>query len=73
MTAAQAVDSEEPAVLAKYSFRLAQAFNNFYHHHRILGESDASRARLLLFVVYLVSETLSHALDLLGIDLPGRM
>ena len=36
---AQAIASEEPAVVAKYSFRLAQAFNNFYHHFHILSEA----------------------------------
>ncbi len=69
----QAIASEEPAVLAKYAFRLAQAFNNFYHHHRILSETDPARQQFLLFLVHLVNETLCLALDLLGIELPERM
>ena len=69
----QAVASEEPAVLAKYAFRLAQSFNNFYHHHRVLGEPDAPRRAFLLFLVSLASSTLSHGLDLLGIEIPERM
>ncbi|HUI40958.1 MAG TPA: arginine--tRNA ligase [Terriglobia bacterium] len=73
MTVEQAVASEEPAVLAKYAFRLAQAFNNFYHHHRVLAEPDPKRRAFLLFLVWLASETLSRALDLLGIELPERM
>jgi len=32
MVVEQAVAAQEPAVVAKYAFRLAQAFNNFYHH-----------------------------------------
>ncbi len=40
MMVAQAISrSEEPAVVAKYSFRLAQGFNNFYHHFHILNET----------------------------------
>jgi arginyl-tRNA synthetase len=73
MAVDQAVTGEEPAVLAKYAFRLAQAFNNFYHHHRILGEPDPGRQGFLLYLVNLVSQTLARALDLLGIEVPERM
>ena len=72
-SADQAIEGEEPAVLAKYAFRLAQAFNNFYHHHRILSEPDAARKRFLLYLVYTVNETLRLALALLGIEVPERM
>lgn len=73
MTVQQAVASEEPAVLAKYAFRLAQSFNNFYHHHRVIAEPDPARRAFLLFLVRLVSETLTLTLDLLGIEVPEHM
>ena len=73
MTVRQAVSSEEPALLAKYAFRLAQAFNNFYHRHRVLSEPDPERRSFLLFLVLLSSQTLALALDLLGIEVPERM
>ncbi|MGO9271062.1 MAG: arginine--tRNA ligase [Terriglobia bacterium] len=73
MFADQAIAAEEPAVVAKYAFRQAQAFNNFYHHHRILAEADAERQQFLLYLVCLVSQTLAQALDLLGINVPERM
>lgn len=73
MTVQQAVASEEPAVVAKYAFRLAQAFNNFYHRYRVLAEPDPKRRAFLLVLVSLSSETLSRALSLLGIDVPERM
>jgi arginyl-tRNA synthetase len=73
MAVDQAVASEEPAVLAKYSFRLAQGFNNFYHRHRILSEPDRERQLSLLYLVYVVSETLNQSLALLGIEVPERM
>jgi arginyl-tRNA synthetase len=72
-SADQAIEAQEPAVFAKYAFRLAQAFSNFYHHHRILSEPDAARQRFLLYLVSIVNETLCRALDLLGIEIPGRM
>jgi arginyl-tRNA synthetase len=73
MTVQQAVTSEEPAVLAKYAFRLAQAFNNFYHRYRVLVEPEPKRRAFLLVLVTLASETLNRALGLLGIEVPERM
>jgi len=73
MVVDQAISTEEPSALAKYSFRMAQAFNNFYHHYRILQEPDRHFQTFLLFLVHLSAETLSQALDLLGIEAPERM
>jgi arginyl-tRNA synthetase len=73
MAVDQAVASEEPAVLAKYGFRLAQGFNNFYHRHRILSEPDRERQLSLLYLAFVVSETLNQSLALLGIEVPERM
>ncbi|MGH9757907.1 MAG: DALR anticodon-binding domain-containing protein, partial [Candidatus Acidiferrales bacterium] len=38
-----AINSQEPAFLARYAFELAQGFNNFYHKHHILSEKDAGK------------------------------
>jgi arginyl-tRNA synthetase len=69
----QAISSAEPAVVAKYAFRLAQAFNNFYHRYHILSEPDPDRQRFLLYLVHLVNESLGQTLKLLGIEIPERM
>jgi arginyl-tRNA synthetase len=69
----QAIASQEPAGLAKYAFRLAQAFNNFYHRFHILSEPDADRQQFLLYLVHLVNQTLTLALGLMGIEIPERM
>ncbi len=73
MAADQALSTEEPATLAKYSFRLAQAFNNFYHTHHVLHQDDPSLQRFLLFLVHIAEQTLSTSLDVLGIEIPDRM
>jgi arginyl-tRNA synthetase len=72
-TVAAAVAAQEPAILAKYAFQLAQAFNLFYHQHRILSEEDDARKALLLLLVQVVERQLVTALDLLGIEAPERM
>ena len=69
----QAIASQEPAGLAKYTFRLAQAFNNFYHRFHILSEPDTDRQQFLLYLVHLVNQTLTSALELMGIEVPERM
>jgi arginyl-tRNA synthetase len=73
MVTDQAISSAEPAVVAKYAFRLAQAFNNFYHRYHILSEPDPDRQRFLLYLVHLVNESLGQTLSLLGIEIPERM
>jgi arginyl-tRNA synthetase len=56
----QAIASQEPSGLAKYAFRLAQTFNNFYHRFHILSEPDADQQRFLLYLVHLVNQTLTR-------------
>ena len=68
-----AIASEEPAVVAKYAFRLGQAFNNFYHCFHILSEPDPLRQRFLLYLVYLTERTLTLATENMGIEVPERM
>jgi arginyl-tRNA synthetase len=68
-----ALKSQEPAFVAKYCFELAQAFNNFYHKHHILSESDPQRKALLLMLCFMVERQLVEALKLLGIEAPDRM
>ena len=68
-----AVASQEPAFIAKYAFQLAQAFNLFYHHHRVLTEEDPAKKKFLLQLSRLVEVQLVAALQLLGIESPEKM
>jgi arginyl-tRNA synthetase len=69
----QVITTLEPASLAKYAFSLAQAFNLFYHRYRIVTEEDPDKRVFYILVVELVRETLTKALDLMGIEVPRRM
>ncbi len=68
-----AVGAQEPAFIAKYAFQLAQAFNLFYHRHRVLTEADAAKQTFLLQISRLAELQLVAALDLLGIVVPEKM
>jgi arginyl-tRNA synthetase len=63
----------EPAILAKYAFNLARAFNLFYHRHRIIAEENPVRRAVLLTVADMTRTQLTRALATLGIDVPERM
>lgn len=69
----QAASATEPALLAKYTFNLARAFNLFYHRHRIIAEDDATRRAVLVIVADMTRRQLTSALATLGINVPERM
>ena len=72
-TIAQAAVANEPAILAKYTFNLAKQFNLFYHNHKILPEKSANKRAVLLGVADAVRNSLTSALDTMGIEVPPKM
>lgn len=70
---AQAIETAEPAHLARYAFQLAQAFNNFYHRHPVLAEEDQERRQLLLATAAIARRELIQTLALLGMEAPPVM
>jgi arginyl-tRNA synthetase len=68
-----AIKGHETAFVAKYAFQLAQAFNNFYHKHHILTETDDQKRAFLLALTELVERQMVTALLLLGIEAPEKM
>jgi arginyl-tRNA synthetase len=69
----QCIATAEPAHLAKHAFQLAQEFNNFYHKHHVLHETDEVRKTFLLATAAVAERELVRALGLLGIDAPEVM
>ena len=69
----QGIAAAEPAMLARYAFTLAQSFNNFYHRHNILKETDSLRRSLLLATAAVARRELVRALGWLGIRVPSAM
>jgi arginyl-tRNA synthetase len=68
-----AISAQEPAILARFAFELAQAFNVFYHKHHILSEKDAEKRAFLLLIAALVREQLVTTLGVMGINAPEKM
>jgi len=69
----QCIATAEPAYLARYAFQLAQQFNNFYHRHHVLNETDPTRKALLLATAAVAQREMIRALGYLGIQAPPVM
>ncbi|MEP6946572.1 MAG: arginine--tRNA ligase [Acidobacteriota bacterium] len=69
----QAAKQNEPAILAKYTFTLAKAFNLFYHNHKILIEPDEVKRAVLVVVADMARRSLTSALATMGIEVPEKM
>lgn len=67
----RAADNYEPSLIAKYAISLAQAFNKYYAHTRILDECPERDSRLALS--YSTAVVLKEALRLLGVEAPEKM
>lgn len=67
---AKAVTDLMPHHICTYLYELAQTFNRFYEHNRVIGD-DRQAIRLQLVGLY--ADVLRDGLGLLGIDAPERM
>ena len=67
----RASDNFEPSLIAKYTISLAQAFNKYYAHTRILDENPERDSRLALS--YTTAVVLKEALRMLGVEAPEKM
>jgi arginyl-tRNA synthetase len=65
-----AVNELMPHSICTYLYELAQTFNRFYEHHRVVGDE---RQAVRLQLVGLYADILQDGLGLLGIDAPDRM
>lgn len=62
----QAAQRYEPSVVARYLIELAQTFNRFYHHEKIItGNTAEQGAKLAL--VHMTAECLEDGLQMLGV------
>jgi arginyl-tRNA synthetase len=67
----RAADNFEPSIIAKYAISLAQTFNKYYAHVRVLEEDAELGSRLAL--ISATATVLKEALRLLGVAAPETM
>lgn len=66
----QATTELSPHLICTYLYELAQVYNRFYEHNRVIGH-DRQTERLSLVSLY--QSILQHGLSVLGIPAPERM
>ena len=69
-TVDRAVNELMPHHICTYLYELAQKFNSFYEHNRVL---DDPRESVRLQLVQAYADTLKNGLDLLNISAPEKM
>ena len=67
----RAAEKYDPSIVAKYAINLAQSFNKYYAHTRILDDNPERDSRLAL--AYSTGVVLKEALRLLGVNAPEKM
>ena len=73
-TVQSAFDKRAPDILANYTYDLCQLANTFYHNCPILREDvDAQTREHRLQIVAKARDTLSTAIDLMGLKVPEEM
>lgn len=69
----EAAASYSPDVIAQYAYDLAKEYNRFYQEVSIFNEEDADKLKFRIAFSKAVSQAISVAMGLLGIQVPERM
>lgn len=69
----EAGENYSPAIIANYCYELVKEFNQFYHDHSILGETDEHVINFRLVLATAVGSVVKKGMNLLGIEMPERM
>ncbi len=70
---AEAADNYSPAVIANYCYELVKEYNQFYHDHYIISESNEETRNFRLVLSSTVASVIKKGMNLLGIEMPERM
>lgn len=68
----EALAEHEPSRLADHVWQLARQFNRYYEQFPVLG-AEPNIAASRLWLIDLAARQMTHALDLLGIEIPDEM
>lgn len=69
----EAGENYSPAVIANYCYELVKEFNQFYHEHSILSETNPDQRNFRLVLSATVAGIAKKGMNLLGIEMPERM
>ena len=71
-TIKQAIDKNEPSIIARYLIEIAKLYSSFYNDNKILVEDEKIK-NTRLCLTYMVGNVLKIGANLLGMEMPDRM
>jgi len=69
----RAVQEYNPAIITKFCFDLAQKYNDFYHHCKVIDDDNKEMTQIRLLLSRVVRDVMQDALHVLSIDTVERM
>ncbi|MCK5822108.1 MAG: arginine--tRNA ligase [Bacteroidales bacterium] len=69
----EAGNQYSPALIANYLYDLVKEFNQFYQHHQIIKEDNATKRAFRLALSNFVAKNINDGMSILGIEMPERM
>ncbi len=69
----EAANNYSPALIANYCYELVKEYNQFYHDHYILSETNVEIRNFRLVLSSAVASVIKRGMNLLGIEMPERM
>lgn len=69
----EAAENYSPAIIANYCYELVKEYNQFYHDHHILGETNEDVRNFRILLSSTVASVIKSGMNLLGIEMPERM
>ncbi len=72
-TIKQAGDSLSPALIANYCFELVKSYNHYYQETPILKRISPEEANFRVLLSWFVASVIKKSMQLLGINVPGKM
>lgn len=70
---ARALQSNEPSIIAAYTYRVAELFSKFYNGTYVVGETDPVIRNTRLRLTSAAAQVIKNGLNLLGIEAPEKM
>ncbi len=71
-TIIEAVNKNEPSILARYLIDVAKAFSSFYNEYKIMSEIEEEK-NARIYLTYITGLILKNGMNLLGIEMPDKM
>ena len=63
----------DPGIVANYIYELVKEYNQYYHEHSILKETDSKILQFRLLLSLHIAKTIKSGMSLLGIEVPEVM